>query len=149
MKLVQKTPLKEWVTVYFDGTKTTPEKVLKHLREKESPEAAMVQPVTADKSGVKVVVDNPVAAPGDLVRVSVRLADGSTGSARVVLPKGWRVHRGPKADAGAPRFDIQVPGIEAAGKHEGSVVVRRGTPEADVRIPFAVELVPRVEPKGK
>lgn len=149
VRLMQKKPLKEWVTVYFDSAKTTPEKILKHLREKESPEAALVAPVTEEKSAVKVVVENPVAGPGDLVQVTIRLPEGAKGSAKLTGPKGWAVPTHPRAKSDILRVDVKVPTAEAPGSYKGSVLVTHGKEGSEVTIPFAVEIVPRVESKGK
>lgn len=150
VKLVQKTPLKEWVTVYFDPAKTTPENILKYLREKESPEATLVPPATKEKSGVRVAVENPVAGPGDLIQLTVRLPDGTKGSAKASPPKGWSAPTDPKAPSAAEavlRIDVQAPKAVKAGKHEGAIEVKHRKEE--VTIPFVVAIVPRVEPRGK
>lgn len=127
VKACRQSPFGEWVIVYFDANKTTPEKLLERLKKNGCDKATRVSPAAAEKDKKKISVSNPIAVPGDWFEI---VAEGYDKAPAVAAPDGWTV-----AVRGAKRIVVQAPPSAKAGKFTLQV--------GDLEI--EVELVPQIK----
>lgn len=116
VKTVRKKPFGEWNVVYYDASKTTPEKILKRLRAKGCPKARRIPDSKAKARGAIVSVKNPYVAPGDCVLLT--LGGDVDGKPEITVPKGWTLLPGPtqKKDK-VSWFYVQTAKKTKQGKH--------------------------------
>lgn len=127
VKACRPKPFGEWVIVYFDATKTTPEKLLDRLKKNGCDKATRVDPAAAEKDKKKASVSNPIAVPGDWFEI---VLEGHDKAPAVTAPDGWTV-----AVRGARRIVVQAPAAAKAGKYALKI--------GDLEIP--VELAPQIK----
>ncbi len=140
VRAVRRKPFGEWNVVYYDASRTDISRIEERLKSKGCREAERVGPATREKDGIQVVVDNPLAAPGDFFVISVKLPGAAAGKLALEPPEGWSSAGVP---AEASRGIVTSPDKARAGQYAITARVTAGSKETEVTL--EVELVSLVK----
>lgn len=144
VKAIRNPPYAAWNVVYYDAAKTTPEELLKRLNENGCPEAKRVAAPPVEKPGWSASVENPTTAAGDLVQVSVKVADGKPAKLQCAPPEGWMPLKEAVKTGATVRLDVQTPAKAKPGPYQITVRAKIGD-AAEEELKVDVVLVSKVK----
>lgn len=111
--LVRSSPFREWVNVYYDPTQINEAKLLKLLRARRCPKAALDRPQAAP-----LTLMNPAVGPGGIIQLQVS-PETALEIQRTELPPEWKLIGPAKQKVAAKAtiyLSVQVPADSKHGK---------------------------------